>query len=181
MDALSFFMFLEEVSCVAEFVFDQEKNAEKIQRFRAFIATKKRQKGALMPVLQDAQSRFGYLPKEVLTIIADELKIPMSEIYGVATFYSQFTFFPKGEHDISVCLGTACYVKGVEGVLRALEEELEIKAGETTPDLKFSITPTRCLGACGVAPVLSVDGEQCGHMSKDKVKELLDKCRCKHK
>ncbi|NLL36726.1 MAG: NADH-quinone oxidoreductase subunit NuoE [Fretibacterium sp.] len=145
------------------------------------METQKQRKGALMPVLQDAQSRFGYLPKEVMEMIAEGLKVPMSEIYGVATFYSQFTFFPKGEYDISVCLGTACYVKGVESVLEALEEELGIKAGETTPDLQFSITPTRCLGACGIAPVVSVNGELHGHMSKDTVKELLDSYRCKNK
>lgn len=162
---------------MAEFKFDMEENREKLRAFEAFIEDNKGRRGALMPVLQDAQTRFGYLPKEVLEIVSKGLKIPMSEVYGVATFYSQFTFIPKGKHDISVCLGTACYVKGVEGVMHALEQELGIKAGETTPDLQFSITPTRCLGACGIAPVIAIDGEQHGNLTPATVKATLDKYR----
>nr|WP_315102340.1 NADH-quinone oxidoreductase subunit NuoE [uncultured Fretibacterium sp.] len=162
---------------MAVFTFDLEANREKIQAFRNFIDDNRSRKGVLMPVLQDAQSRFGYLPREVLEIVSKELRVPMSEVYGVATFYSQFTFIPKGRHDISVCLGTACYVKGVETVMQALERELGIKAGETTPDLQFSITPTRCLGACGIAPVIAIDGEQHGNLTPEKVKATLDKYR----
>ena len=162
---------------MAEFKFDMEENHDKLKAFLAFIEDNKARRGALMPVLQDAQTRFGYLPREVLEIVSKGLKVPMSEVYGVATFYSQFTFIPKGKHDISVCLGTACYVKGVEGVMQALEQELGIKAGETTPDLQFSITPTRCLGACGMAPVIAIDGEQHGNLTPKTVKTTLDKYR----
>lgn len=158
---------------MAEFLFDMEANKEKIGAFRKLIQEKKNQKGVLMPVLQEAQSRFGYLPREILEIISKDLAVPMAEIYGVATFYSQFSFVPKGCHDICVCLGTACYVKGADSVVQVLEEELGIKAGETTPDLQFSITPTRCIGACGLAPVMSIDGEQHGHLTKDKIKKIL--------
>ena len=99
---------------MAVFTFDMEANREKIQAFHSFINDNRLHKGVLMPVLQDAQSRFGYLPREVLEIVSKELRVPMSEVYGVATFYSQFTFIPKGRHEIDVCLGTACYVRGAD-------------------------------------------------------------------
>ncbi len=131
-----------------------------------------------MAVLHEAQSTFGYLPKEIQEMISEEMRIPVSEIYGVATFYSQFTLVPKGgEYDIGVCLGTACYVRGAQDILNKIEEELGISVGQTTPDGKFSISPTRCLGACGLAPVIVVNEDVHGRLKPDDVKAILDKYR----
>ena len=120
------------------------------RELRKFIKKHKDQPGAMMPVLQKAQGIYGYLPEEVQQIIADEMNVPLSQVFGVATFYSQFTLTPKGEHNVSVCLGTACYVKGADKILAAIEERLGIKEGECTPDGFFSIDSCRCLGACGL-------------------------------
>lgn len=160
-----------------EFVFDKEKNKEKIESLKLFIQEKKNTPGALMPVLQEAQEVFGYLPLEILQLISRQLNIPMSEIYGVATFYSQFSFIPKGENIISVCLGTACYVKGAQAILEEIENELHIKAGETTPDLKFSINSTRCVGECSLAPVITINENIYAKVAKDEIKGLIDKYR----
>ncbi|HEY8362774.1 MAG TPA: NADH-quinone oxidoreductase subunit NuoE [Tissierellaceae bacterium] len=157
------------------FKLDMEKNKEKIKEFMDFIDDNRNKPGILMPVLQEAQEKFGYLPEEILELISKELKIPLAEIYGVATFYSQFTFVPKGENNISVCLGTACYVKGAEKILEELENILDIKSGETTSDLKFSITPTRCLGACRQAPVINVKDETYGKLKPEDIKEIIEK------
>lgn len=158
-----------------EFKFDLEENQEKIDEFRLFIKENKDKQGALMPVLQRAQGDFGYLPVEVLEIISKDLVIPLAEIYGVATFYSQFSFIPQGENIISVCLGTACYVKGVEDILEEIEEELGIKRDSTTPDLKFSISATRCIGACGIAPVITINEDVYGKLKVGQMKEILSK------
>lgn len=160
-----------------EFVFDKEKNKEKIESFKMFIQSHKDTPGALMPVLQEAQESFGYLPLEIMQLISRLLKIPMAEIYGVATFYSQFSFIPKGKNIISVCLGTACYVKGAQAVLEEIENVLGIKAGNTTPDLKFSIDSTRCVGDCSLAPVIVINEDVYAKVTKDKVKELIEKYR----
>jgi len=157
------------------FKLDMEKNKEKIKEFMDFIDDNRNKPGILMPVLQEAQEKFGYLPEEILELISKELKIPLAEIYGVATFYSQFTFVPKGKYNISVCLGTACYVKGADKILEELEKVLGIKSGETTPDLKFSITPTRCLGACGLAPVININGETYGKLKPEDIKGIIEK------
>ena len=130
-------------------------------------------KGALMPVMHEAQNIYGYLPVEVQTVIAEQLNVPLAEVYGVATFYSQFTLNPKGKHRISVCLGTACYVKGSDKILEVLEKELKIKCGECTPDGKFSIDSCRCVGACGLAPVMIIDGEVYGKLEDGDVKKIL--------
>ena len=130
-------------------------------------------KGALMPVMHEAQNIYGYLPVEVQTVIAEQLNIPLAEVYGVATFYSQFTLNPKGKHRISVCLGTACYVKGSDKILEVLERELKIKCGECTPDGNFSIDSCRCVGACGLAPVMIIDGEVYGKLKDGDVKQIL--------
>ena len=161
---------------MAVFTFDMEANREKIQAFRSFIDDNRLRKGVLMPVLQDAQSRFGYLPKEVLEIVSKELRVPMSEVYGVATFYSQFTFIPKGRHEIDVCLGTACYVRGADKILAKLKEMLQIDVGETTPDGNFSLRASRCLGACGLAPVMVLDGEVHGKITPKDVDGILRSC-----
>ena len=130
-----------------------------------------------MAVLHEAQDKFGYLPKEIQELISKELRIPLSEIYGVATFYSQFSLVPKGEYKIGVCLGTACYVKGAQDILDKVEEELGITVGQTTPDRKFSLSATRCLGACGLAPVLVVNEDVYGRLKAEDVEEILNKYR----
>ena len=130
--------------------------------------------GAVMPVLQEAQDIYGYLPLEVQTMVADGLGISLSEVYGVATFYSQFSLTPKGKHQISVCLGTACYVKGSAKILEAVENQLGIKSGECTPDGLFSIDSCRCVGACGLAPVMTIGEEVYGRLVPDQVKKILD-------
>lgn len=141
------------------------------------IAQHKTQPGALMPVLQGAQGIFGYVPEDVQKIIAEGLGVTLADVYGVATFYAQFSLKPKGEFLISVCLGTACYVKGSQGVLDRLSKELEIPVGDTTPDGKFTLEATRCLGCCGLAPVMMVNGEVYGRMTPDAVAGILDKYR----
>ena len=133
--------------------------------------------GALMPVLHEAQNIYGYLPFEVQTVIAEELNVPLAEVYGVATFYSQFSLNPKGKHQVSVCLGTACYVKGSDKVLEEVEKELGIKCGECTADRSFSIDSCRCVGACGLAPVMIVDGEVYGRLTAKEVAGILKKHR----
>ena len=121
-----------------------------------------------------SQDIYGYLPIEVQRMIADALEISLSEVYGVATFYSQFSLTPKGQHRISVCLGTACYVKGADKVLEEIETQLGIKAGECTADRKFSIDTCRCVGACGLAPVIMIDDKVYGKVTPDQVAEILE-------
>lgn len=128
----------------------------------------------LINVLHQTQSRFGYLPAEVQEVIAKELKIGVAKVYGVVTFYSFFTMIPKGEHPISICMGTACYVRGAEKVLEEFKKELKIEVGETSPDGKFSLNCLRCVGACGLAPVVMVGEKTYGRVSPDGVKEILD-------
>lgn len=152
-----------------------EGTKQQMRELMKCINAHKTEKGALMPVLHEAQNIYGYLPAEVQTVIADELNVPLAEVYGVATFYSQFSLQPKGKHKISICLGTACYVKGSDKVLEAVEHELRISCGECTPDKKFSIESCRCVGACGLAPVMIIDGEVYGKLSPADVKGILDK------
>ena len=127
-----------------------------------------------MPVMQKAQDIYGYLPIEVQTMIADGMGIPLEKVYGVSTFYSQFALNPKGKYQISVCLGTACYVKGSGDVYAKIEEILGIKGGECTPDGKFSLDACRCVGACGLAPVMMVNDEVFGRLKPDDVKGILE-------
>ena len=133
--------------------------------------------GELINVLHEAQHEFGYLPAEVQDVIAHNLKVPVAHVYGVVTFYTFFTMVPKGEHPISICTGTACYVRGAEKVLEEFKKELNIKVGETTPDGKFSINCLRCVGACGLAPVVLVGERVYGRVSPDGVKNILDEYR----
>ncbi len=133
------------------------------------------EKGCLMPIMQHAQEIYGYLPIEVQTMIADELGIPLEKVYGVSTFYAQFALFPKGQYRISVCLGTACYVKGSGPVYEKLEEKLGIKGGECTPDRKFSLDACRCIGACGLAPVMMINDDVYGKLTVDSLDEILAK------
>lgn len=131
-------------------------------------------KDNLIQILNEVQNKYGYIPKEAQMQISEYLKIPMAEIYGVVTFYSRFTLKPKGKYSISVCLGTACYVKGSQKILDRLQERLKIKPGETTEDGLFSIDETRCVGACGLAPVFTVNGEVYGKATVKKLDEVLD-------
>ena len=141
----------------------------------AVIAKYKDTKGALIPVLHEAQDIYGYLPIEVQTMISDKLGVPLVEIYGVVTFYTQFSLNPKGAYKVAVCLGTACYVKGSGDVLDEIKMKLGIDVGECTPDRKFSLDATRCIGACGLAPVLTVNDEVYGKVVVDDVDEILGK------
>lgn len=151
--------------------------AEQKARLLAVIEKSRSTPGCLMHVLQEAQGIYGYLPIEVQTIIAEGLGISLSEVYGVATFYSQFSLKPKGKHRISVCLGTACYVKGSDKILAEVEKQLNIKCGECTEDGLFSIDSCRCVGACGLAPVMMVDEEVYGRLKPEMIKGILDKYR----
>ncbi|MCR5222683.1 MAG: NAD(P)H-dependent oxidoreductase subunit E [Lachnospiraceae bacterium] len=128
-----------------------------------------------MPIMQAAQDIYGYLPYEVQKIISDEMGIPVEKVYGVATFYAQFNLNPKGENTVSVCLGTACYVKGSGLVLDEIEKQLGIADGECTNDGKFSLDTCRCVGACGLAPVMLVNEDVYGKVTPDQVKGILDK------
>lgn len=156
-----------------------KKDQEKFDRFVEFLDANKDKKGAVMPILQKAQEIFSYIPEEIVDLMALRMGVHSSEIYGVASFYSQFSFIPKGEHEICVCLGTACYVKGSDKILSDLENELGIKVGETTPDGKISLAEARCIGECGIAPVLSIDsskniGNVTKGMAADIIKEVLE-------
>ena len=124
-------------------------------------------------MLHKAQDTFGYLPAEVQEVVAKELNVPVAKVYGVVTFYSFFTMIPKGEHPISICTGTACYVRGAEKVLDEFKKTLKIEVGETTPDGKFSLSCLRCVGACGLAPVVMVGEKTYGRVSPEVVKDIL--------
>lgn len=127
----------------------------------------------LINVLHKAQGIFGYLPAEVQEIVARELKIPVAKVYGIVTFYSFFTMIPKGQNPVSICMGTACYVRGAEKVLEEFKKKLNVEVGETTKDGKFSLNCLRCVGACGLAPVVMVGDKTYGRVSPDGVQEIL--------
>lgn len=146
-----------------------DKNLE----FSKAIEQFKDKKGALIPLLQATQDIYGYLPKEAMETIAKSIGVPFSEVFGVATFYAQFCLEPRGKYVIRVCSGTACHVRGGPGVLGAVEEILGIKSGETTDDLLFTIEPVACLGACGLAPVMMVNDESYGRLTKEEIKKIL--------
>lgn len=131
----------------------------------------------MMSILNFAQNKFGYLPIEVQEYISDYTGVPLSTIYGIVTFYSNFTLEPKGEYDIGICLGTACYVRGAQDIVDELSEELGIGVDETTEDRKFSMTSLRCIGACGLAPVVTINGDVYGNLTKDDVSKMLDNYR----
>ena len=151
------------------------ETVEQKAKLEAIIAEHKGEAGALMPVLQKAQDVYGYLPKEVQVRIAEGLDMPVSEVFGVVTFYSQFLLNPKGQHPVAVCLGTACYVKGAGLLMDKLEQLLGIKNGGITEDLKFSLDATRCIGACGLAPVLTIGEDVYGRLEPNQLEEILAK------
>lgn len=146
---------------------------EKYDELMRVIQKNKNIQGSLMPVLQEAQQIFGCVPEDVQKIIARELNITLSDVYGVVTFYAQFTLKPRGLHTISICLGTACYVKGSEAVLQRFAKELNVAVGETTHDGKYTLLATRCLGACGLAPVCMIDQDVYGRLKPENVADVL--------
>lgn len=148
---------------------------EQKAKLMAVIEENKNVSGAVMPVLQAAQEIYGYLPYEVQLMVAEGLNVPLEEVYGVSTFYSQFALSPKGKYHISVCLGTACYVKGSGAVLDKIKEILGIEAEECTEDGKYSLTACRCIGACGLAPVMTVNDDVYGRLTVDQIPEILAK------
>ena len=147
------------------------------EKLTAIIESKKDQPGALIPVLHEAQKLYGYLPEDVLKEIAKGLNMPLAEVYGVATFYSQFSLEKKGKYRINVCLGTACYVKGSNDIMNRFREELSLDIGECTEDGLFSLEACRCVGACGLAPVVMVNDEVYGRMTVDDVDRILNEYR----
>lgn len=148
---------------------------ERYQKLDEILARYKGKSGALIPVLHQAQEVFGYLPEEVQVYVADGLNVPVSEVSGVVTFYSLFSTEPKGEHTIGVCLGTACYVRGAAKVVERIKEELDVVEGGTSTDGKFTLQITRCIGACGLAPVMTIDNDIYGRLDPDKIPEILKK------
>ena len=148
---------------------------EQEAKLKDAIARHKEDPGAVMPVLQEAQEIYGYLPIEVQTMVAEGLGVSLEEVYGVSTFYSQFALSPKGKYNISVCLGTACYVKGSGDILNKISEQLGIGAEECTPDGQFSLTACRCIGACGLAPVITVNDDVYGRLTVDDVPYIINK------
>lgn len=151
---------------------DREKYAELDQ----FIDSLPTTKGELIRVLHRAQGIFGYLPKEVQVHVAKRLDVPVSKVYGVVSFYSFFTMKPKGKYDVSVCLGTACYVRGADKILEALTKKIGINVGDTTEDAKFSLRTLRCVGACGLAPVVMINNKVYGRVTPDMVESIIAEC-----
>lgn len=152
---------------------EMKLSQHKIDELLAICNDHENQAGELINILHKAQHLFGYLPAEVQQIVAKQLKIPVSKVYGVVTFYSFFTMIPKGEHPISVCMGTACYVRGAEKVLDEFKRLLKINVGETTPDGKFSLSSLRCVGACGLAPVVLIGEKVYGRVVPGDVEKIL--------
>ena len=148
---------------------------EQEEKLVAIINNYKGIKGSMMPILQQAQEIYGYLPIEVQKIIARETGASLEEIFGVVSFYSQFKLNPNGKYAIAVCLGTACYVKGAQALIDEISKELGIEAGSTSSDGKYSLEATRCIGACGLAPVLTVNGDVYGRLTTKDIPEILAK------
>ncbi|MEI6348378.1 MAG: NAD(P)H-dependent oxidoreductase subunit E [Bacteroidota bacterium] len=146
---------------------------EQVQELKDVCKSFNNEASELINVLHKAQGIFGYLPAEVQEIIAHELKISIAKVYGVVSFYSFFSMTPKGKHPIAICLGTACYVRGAEKVLEEFKRQLHIANGETTPNGKFSLSTLRCVGACGLAPVVLVGEKVYGRVSPEEVKKIL--------
>ncbi len=148
---------------------------EQKAKLDAVIEESKHDKSLLMHVMQEAQGIYGYLPFEVQQMIADGMNVPIEKVYGVSTFYAQFSLSPKGEYNFSVCLGTACYVKGAQELIDKLEEVLGIAPKECTPDGKFSLEDCRCIGACGLAPVITVNDEVYGKLEAKDIPDIVAK------
>jgi NADH:ubiquinone oxidoreductase subunit E len=145
------------------------------QQIDEIILNNKTQKGSIITVLRECQNVAGYLPVELMDYIGQNLNLSSSEVFGVASFYSLFSFEPKGRHTVKVCLGTACYVKGIKEVVSRISYEYGLEEGDTSEDRRFSLEGVRCLGACGLAPVMVVDGDTHGAITSDKVINILEK------
>jgi NADP-reducing hydrogenase subunit HndA len=150
-----------------------ELRKDQVEKIHSFCDTFDNAEGELINVLHKTQSEFGYLPAEVQEVIGEKMEIPVAKVYGVVTFYSFFTMKPKGRHPISICTGTACYVRGAENVLAEFKKQLDIEVGETSDDGKFSISCLRCVGACGLAPVVQIGDKTYGRIAPDDVQEIL--------
>jgi NADH-quinone oxidoreductase subunit E/NADP-reducing hydrogenase subunit HndA len=150
-----------------------ELRNDQIEKIHSICDSFANQEGELINVLHKTQETFGYLPAEVQEVIADRMEISAAKVYGVVTFYSFFSMIPKGEHPVSICTGTACYVRGAETVLGEFKKQLDIEVGETSQDGKFSLNCLRCVGACGLAPVVLVGDKTYGRVAPDDVKEIL--------
>jgi NADH-quinone oxidoreductase subunit E/NADP-reducing hydrogenase subunit HndA len=150
-----------------------ELRQDQVEKIKEICKSFNNESGELINVLHKTQSTFGYLPAEVQEVVADELNVSVAKVYGVVTFYSFFTMIPKGKHPISICTGTACYVRGAEKVLEEFKNELKIQVGETSGDGKFSIACLRCVGACGLAPVVMVGDKTYGRVSPEMVKDII--------
>jgi NADH-quinone oxidoreductase subunit E/NADP-reducing hydrogenase subunit HndA len=150
-----------------------ELRQEDVANIKEICASFNNDPQELINVLHKCQEHFGYLPAEVQEVVSDELVVPVAKIYGVVTFYSFFTMTPKGKHPVSICMGTACYVRGAEKVLDEFKKELKLQVGETTMDGKFSLSSLRCVGACGLAPVVLVGDKTYGRVAPDDVKNIL--------
>ncbi len=158
-------------------VLDIQKNKSNFEALAAYIEKQDPTQGVLMQTLHKAQEIFGYLPIEVQKFVSEKTKIPMAEIYGVATFYTQFSLEPKGKHTVGVCMGTACYVKSAQQVLDKLAKELKISVGETTGDGLFTLEATRCLGCCGLAPVMMIGETVYGKVKTEDIPEIIESYR----
>ena len=143
------------------------------QRIKDIVAKSGRDSSALISVLQDVQAEYNYLSEEAIQVISDELKMPVSSVYGVATFFKAFTFKPRGKHLATVCLGTACHVRGAGQVMDELRTRLGVEPGETTPDGQFTLEAVNCLGACALGPIVVIDGQYHGQMTAQKTAQLL--------
>jgi len=150
-----------------------ELRQEDVNKIREICASFNNDPQELINVLHKCQEHFGYLPAEVQEVISNELVVPVAKIYGVVTFYSFFTMTPKGKHPVSICMGTACYVRGAEKVLEEFKKELGLQVGQTSPDGKFSLSSLRCVGACGLAPVVMVGDKTYGRVAPDDVRNIL--------
>ena len=147
---------------------------DKDETMQKILEVYTKDKSNLIQILNEVQEHYGYIPKHAQTAISEYLNIPLAEIYGVITFYARFTLEPKGKYNISICLGTACFVKGSQAILDRLKERLNLEEGQTSSDGKFSIDTTRCVGACGIAPVFTVNDEVYGHATVKKLDEVID-------
>ena len=153
-------------------------NEENFKTLEKFIDDIPNKEGALIEVLHKAQGLFGYLPEEVQAFVAKHLNIPSSKVYGVVTFYSYFTIKPRGKYVINVCMGTACFVRGSGDVLQEFQKKLKLKTGETTSDDKFTLGSLRCVGACGLAPVVTINDKVYGHVTVNQVDKILAEYAC---
>ena len=160
-----------------DFDIQKEFTAEQLAKLDEIIKKSKDKPGALIPVLEEAQMVLEFLPMPILRVIAKGLNLPLSRVYGVVTFYSFFTMTPRGKHTLRVCLGTACYVRGSKSIMESIQKELGIKEKETTPDRLFSLESVRCLGACGLAPVIVITEDVHGRMKTQKVRDILNQYR----